>query len=707
MNRKPLADLIPVLAKAMLPTTAVASGLLAPAAFGASGDLDPDFADHGRLGPIAELKGPAWSLEALDDGKMLLAGGYLEAQCYSWYCWYDPEFEASNFVDALTEDGGIDASYHAPVISDIEVFDIARQEADGKVVAVGRRVSRSRASHNKLVAFRLEPDGPLDTSFGNDGIFELDSELYGVHNQANSVLVDPDGRIVIAGARDESLIVLRLDAAGALDASFGVGGIFTGPAHDYYAGSRIARTTSGVYRVTTADGTGCRIIGVKAEGAIDKNFGIAGYAPVATANGNAITCYSMVSQDNGRLLLTGITAGQGFATRLFANGALDPAFAGTDVAASLSEATAIAVADDGKILVGGSGVRGATIMRLQATGQLDTQFGNAGTTTIDLPSEHGSTPLIHELSAQPDGSVMAAGGDYGSRLTRPFAVRLLGDGGGDSPGVLSIEQPFFESAEQGEVVVTVRRTGGSSGPVSVAYRTVPDGGLATGGEDYEELADRLHWGDGDIGDRKITVSVLDDDGAAEEYEYFRVSLRNAEGAGIGTRNATISILPDGSPRGQFAVDNYEQVISEFGPAQIWVYRNYYFDGPVSVTVTPVAGTAKAGKDFIADPVTVSWADQDTEAKLVEFQLVDDNAQEGDESFTVQLSDPTGGAVVGPRATQTITIAANDASTPPPPGGGGGSGSARGGGGAAGLLSLLLLGLGELLRSTRRLRGRDQ
>ena len=139
MNRKPLAELIPVLAKAIGPTTAVATGLLAPAAFGASGDLDPDFADHGRLGPIAELKGPAWSLEALDDEGMLLAGGYLEAPCRSYYCWYDSEFEASNFVDALTEDGGIDASYHATVISDVEVFDIARQ-ADGKVVAAGRRV---------------------------------------------------------------------------------------------------------------------------------------------------------------------------------------------------------------------------------------------------------------------------------------------------------------------------------------------------------------------------------------------------------------------------------------------------------------------------------------------------------------------------------------------------------------------------------------
>ena len=493
--------------------------------------------------------------------------------------------------------------------------------------------------------------------------------------------------------------MLRLDAAGVLDASFGSGGILTGPAHDYSAGSRIARTAAGAYRVTTADGSRCRVVGVIAEGTIDESFGTAGYAPVATAGGNAIACYSMASQEDGNLLLTGIAAGQAFATRLLANGASDPAFAGTDVAASMSEATAVAVADDGKILVGGNGARGATIMRLLATGQLDTEFGNAGATTIDLPSEHGSAPLIHDLSTQPDGSVIAAGGDYLSGLPRPFAVRLLGDGGGDSPGVLSIEQPSLESAEDGEVVVTVRRTGGSSGPVSIAYRTAQNGGSATGGVDYEELEDRLFWADGDVGDQTITVSVLADGGAAEEPEDFGISLSDADGgAGIGTRNATVSILADGSPAGQLAIDEYEYTISEIGVVQTWVYRNYYFDGPISVTVTPVAGTATVGQDFVANSVTVSWGDKDAEAKLVEFQIVNDDDRESDESFSLQLSDPTGGAVVGPRAVQTVTIAANDVPFSPPP--------RRGGGGAAGLLSLLLLGLSELFRSLRRLRSRD-
>ena len=133
--------------------------------------------------------------------------------------------------------------------------------------------------------------------------------------------------------------------------------------------------------------------------------------------------------------------------------------------------------------------------------------------------------------------------------------------------------------------------------------------------------------------------------------------------------------------------------------QAWVYRNYYFDGPVSVTVTAVTGTATAGTDFAADSVTVTWGDQDVDAKLVEFQLINDKEQEGDERFSLELSNPTGGSVVGPRATQSIMIAANDARVSR-------SNGARGGGGAAGLLSLLLLGLAQLFRTIRHLRSRD-
>jgi hypothetical protein len=78
---------------------------------------------------------------------------------------------------------------------------------------------------------------------------------------------------------------------------------------------------------------------------------------------------------------------------------------------------------------------------------------------------------------------------------------------------------------------------------------------------------------------------------------------------------------------------------------------------------------------------------------VEIALNDDAVQEGSESFTVELSNSTGGAVIGPRSSGTITIEANDAPPPPP--------LNRGGGGAAELLSLLFLWFAQILASLRR------
>jgi hypothetical protein len=44
-----------------------------------------------------------------------------------------------------------------------------------------------------------------------------------------------------------------------------------------------------------------------------------------------------------------------------------------------------------------------------------------------------------------------------------------------------------------------------------------------------------------------------------------------------------------------------------------VERKYFHDGAVSVTLTPVSGTATVSDEFIAEPVTLFWADNDVKA----------------------------------------------------------------------------------------------
>ena len=605
--KQPLDALATAVSRRIAPSTGIATGLVAPLALAAPGNLDAGFADHGRLMMEAEYGGQAWSVEALDDGKVFVAGGDVEAACSYFYYYCD--YYGSNFAGELTGAGQVDRYFTSTGLG-IEVRDAIRQP-DGKVIMVGRRLEPAREL-TTLVVYRLAAGGSLDTTFGSEGIFDLPAGDYGTRHTASSATQDPDGRIVVSGSSDGQLIVLRLLADGTLDPSFGENGVFVGPLHDHEARTFVERTADAGYRITATSEAQCRIVGLTAAGAMDDTFGTAGIAPVVSAQGGANSCSSMASQADGSLLLSGTTDGHAFATRILATGASDAAFLADAVAAAMTEATAIAVDSDGKIVVAGSGEPGAMVMRLSADGAVDPTFGEAGTTLIDLPSENGSQPRINALDVRADGRVLAAGGD--SYSGSPFVVQLLADGGAASPGVLGFAGPNVDAAEGSQVVVKVRRTGGKSGSVSVEYEMVSDGALNTSDEDYGKEAGTLTWSDGDASEREIVVPIHADSDGPEEYEAFQIQLGDPQGgAGLGKKNEVVSILPDGAPGGQFAV--YETYGDEAAPAEVVVYRNFYSEGAVSVTVTPVAGSADAGDDFDASPVTLHWADGDSEPKV--------------------------------------------------------------------------------------------
>lgn len=673
--------MIPLIATGVVPTWALTSAL-APPALGAAGDLDPGFGDVGRLGPI--LEGPAWSLEPLDDGTMLLGGGSLY---YDYYYWWYYGSQVTNFVSRVSDAGVV---VGASALESTQVFDVVRQ-SNGQVVAVGRMLGPD-GDQSQFAAFRLQTDGALDTTFATDGVFAFPAQEPGDWDGGMSAVLDPDQRIVIAGSRAGRLVVLRLLPDGSVDNSFGDSGLFTGPQNndppDRLPGARtsILRTAAGGYRVTASNAVGCQIIALTPVGAIDDTFGASGVVTAETPVGPSTYCSSMASQPDGRLLVAGSAEGQGFAARVLLNGQQDASFSADVVSAAMTEATAIAAGSDGSVVVAGTGVSGATIMRLQADGELDALFGRGGATLIDIRSEGGSASAVHDLFVGADGTVLAAGGEH--RSQRAFVARLLGAGGGASPGVLGItEQSVIETAEgSGEVVVNVRRTGGADGSVSVAYQTVANGSAAAG-EDFGDVSGLLTWGDGEMGEQQIRVPIMSD-ASAEAPEIFLVTLSDSpDGAGLGTTSATVNIAADGGPFGQLNFDASFYTAAEGRPAQVTVVRDYYSAGVVSVTVVLTADTATAGADFVASPITLTWADGEWGAKVAEIPIPDDPLEESSEIFRVQLSNPVGGALIGSQPNARVEIWLSDRPR-----------QDSGGGGAVGIFSLLLLGL---LRTIRR------
>lgn len=112
---------------------------------------------------------------------------------------------------------------------------------------------------------------------------------------------------------------------------------------------------------------------------------------------------------------------------------------------------------------------------------------------------------------------------------------------------------------------------------------------------------------------------------------------------------------------------------------------------------PVAGTATAGADFKADPVTLTWGHGDASPKQVLFPIVQDLRTESTETFSIELTNATGGAVIV--SPSRVTIAINDSLTDSSSSGG----SDGGGGGHPGGLGALLLGLVALCRRLGRSR----
>ncbi len=99
------------------------------------------------------------------------------------------------------------------------------------------------------------------------------------------------------------------------------------------------------------------------------------------------------------------------------------------------------------------------------------------------------------------------------------------------------------------------------------------------------------------------------------------------------------------------------------------------NGQVSIDYATQDGSASADSDYTASNGTLTWGAGDITNKTINIDILDDSDQENNESFTVALSNPQGGATLG-SSTFTININQSDQPapvTPPPSNDGGGGG----------------------------------
>ena len=208
--------------------------------------------------------------------------------------------------------------------------------------------------------------------------------------------------------------------------------------------------------------------------------------------------------------------------------------------------------------------------------------------------------------------------------------------------------------ENATVTLTVTRTGGTTGTVTVDYLTAD--GTADAGADYTNTSGTLTFTNG-VTSRTITVPLINDSDV-EGNEDFTVGLTNPTGgAAFGSYTNVTATIRDNDSIFNFATNALTR-IENGGTVTLSVVRTGGVIGAATVRYAATNGSASSGTDFKAFTGTISFAAGETN-KTVALTLLDDTAVETNETLTVGLNTATGEASIGTNDVATVTIEDND------------------------------------------------
>lgn len=322
----------------------------------------------------------------------------------------------------------------------------------------------------------------LDTSFGVNG--RLAIEL-GHRNNGYAVLVQPDGKIVMAGSSGKSgdlnFSLLRFHPDGSLDPSFdGDGSVLTSLSDGDDEALALAllddgRIIAAGYSYNGKD-RDFAIICYRQDGSLDRSFGDRGVVLTAIGNGNEEITAVVVGESN-TITVAGSTEGTVgrivAVARYFINGELDRSFGehGISLIGVGEDASAEGVLQrsDGSLVVSGSTLQqqksSFLLVGLDRYGTLDPGFGHNGVT---VAPEHFDPSEGYGLAFDDKGRIYVAGA-VGSPDNRDSALFRFTPQG-------ELDTSF---GEQGAVITGMSSEDDVLYSVSVSKHEVAAGGFTT------------------------------------------------------------------------------------------------------------------------------------------------------------------------------------------------------------------------------------
>ena len=145
-----------------------------------------------------------------------------------------------------------------------------------------------------------------------------------------------------------------------------------------------------------------------------------------------------------------------------------------------------------------------------------------------------------------------------------------------------------------------------------------------------------------------------EDDIQEQTESFTVNLSNPSGATIqdGTATGTINDDDDDGGGNTPTLSIADAAASEGDPVVFTVTLTGARTGSVTVSYATVGGTAQQGSDYTHTSRSLTFAANES-SKTISVPTVEDDIQEQTESFTVNLSNPSGATIQDGTATGTI------------------------------------------------------
>src|SRR5215468_84181 len=289
------------------------------ARFNADGTLDASFGTGGIVTTGFGVSAEATSAVVQADGK-IVAAGYANLDGGESFAL--ARYNSNGTLDTTFGTGGkVGTAFASGPISYSQAFSVAVQP-DGRIVAAGyTEIGACLFNGLEQPCFdfalaRYNSNGTLDASFGSGG--RVTTDFAGPNDQAESVAVQPDGRIVVAGAAGRftntgfDFALARYNTNGTLDTTFGTSGKVT---TDFAGADDVPSEPSAV--ALQSDGkivvVGQTLVGgvydfalarFTGNGTLDTSFGASGKVTTDFAGGNDLP-FSIAVQPDGNIVVAG------------------------------------------------------------------------------------------------------------------------------------------------------------------------------------------------------------------------------------------------------------------------------------------------------------------------------------------------------------------------------------------------------------------